>query len=130
MPRAPSIRSFIANGRESTTLNQPRSLGANGAPNAFQFRGPQRQVFVAGVEVGGGESKGLHLFSRAIHTQLLRQDFGPYPTVSTSLPKWLPSSIRASASRACDQWKFSPTGLNCASVIALFKSSKSCRDPT
>src|ERR1039458_1263141 len=47
---------------ESTSLYRPRSLGANGAPNAFQSRGPQRQVFVAGVEVGGGESKDLRLF--------------------------------------------------------------------
>ena len=37
------------------------SSGATRAPNVFQFRGPRRQVFVCGVEFGGGESKNLLL---------------------------------------------------------------------
>ena len=61
---APSIRSLSADGWDTTTLNRPRSLGAKGAPNVFH-RGPHGQAgtlwVVRGVEVGGGESKDLHL---------------------------------------------------------------------
>ena len=49
-----------ARGGRAQTSSTPSS-GANGAPNAFQFRGPRRQVFVCGVEFVGGESKNLLL---------------------------------------------------------------------
>src|SRR5580698_4920980 len=45
--------------RASRMLISPKNLSscAKGAPNVLQFRGPRRQVFVCGVEIGGGESK-------------------------------------------------------------------------
>ena len=52
--------SFWREGGRAQTSSTPSS-GANGVPNAFQFRGPRRQVFVCGVEFVGGESKNLLL---------------------------------------------------------------------
>jgi hypothetical protein len=38
------------------------------APNVFQFGCPRRQVFVCGVEFGGGESKDLHFVALTGHS--------------------------------------------------------------
>jgi hypothetical protein len=68
---APSIRSLSADGWDTTNLNQPRSLGAKGAPNVIH-RGPHGQAgtlwVVRGVEVGGGESKDLR-FGRSFYAK-------------------------------------------------------------
>jgi hypothetical protein len=56
-------------------------------PRRFSVPGPHRQVFVCGVEVGGGESKDLRLLFNELqghHASMKGTSSSPYIPSSTS----------------------------------------------